>query len=590
MLLTLNEFSVISKKISQMKEGTVAIDLETTGFFPHKGHRAFLIGVALEDEKYSCWLDKDIENEKLVLTQLLSNENLHYSAHNAKFEMRFIWVQYGIKIKGKIWDTQVFARIEKNNHFKYNLESCAERASLPSKYPPMTEWIKANKKKTFDQAPPDIIIPYVEHDAWLSLKLYMHQSGQFKVWQMATSTPIDGILRLEMATTKNLFEVEEAGIRIDIDYCFDALDYEKERILTARAKFLAHTGEDLVDSRLTFEPIFKKFGLPYEVTEKGNASFSVEVLKGESPIIQAIQQFRDATKRSSSYWENLIVNQSECILYPDIRQTGADTFRMSITNPAAQTWPDDSYDDHRQFPIRRAIIPHDRGSSIVSMDYQAMELRFICDEAEDFDMIKAIQTGADFHQITADLAGVERNVAKNGRFAKLYGAGIKRIADTLGVSEDIARKVSEAIEKTSARVKKYTSELIDYAKQNECVYNAYGRRYFFDRGFEYKYPNYRVQGGCAEIIRIAIHDVQKFLRQNARSNTKLILVIHDEIVLSMDKQDLYLLPKIKELMIKAHRTKKHLDMDVNISVGENLHDLEVYIGETGRNEIQRTSA
>ena len=56
----------------------------------------------------------------------------------------------------------------------------------------------------------------------------------------------------------------------------------------------------------------------------------------------------------------------------------------------------------------------------------------------------------------------------------------------------------------------------------------------------------------------------------------MLIPIHDEIVLNMDKRDLHLLPEIKRIMVEAHRDKKRLAMDVSVAVGPNFFDLEPY--------------
>jgi DNA polymerase-1 len=205
-----------------------------------------------------------------------------------------------------------------------------------------------------------------------------------------------------------------------------------------------------------------------------------------------------------------------------------------------------------------------------------MELRLMCDEANDIEMIEAFKQGRDFHQETADMAGVPRNLAKNGRFAKLYGAGVKRVADTLGVAMDVAKKICSAIDGSSPRVAEYTRELIAYADVTACGYNWLGRRYFFnmDKRGTFRYPNYRIQGGCGEILRFSIIEVGRFLRKEARPETFMLIPIHDEIVFNIHKDDLRLLPEIKRIMIGAHKSKRSLDMDVGVMVGPNFYDLE----------------
>tara|TARA_R110000868_G_scaffold114551_1_gene306853 strand:+ start:34 stop:657 length:624 start_codon:yes stop_codon:yes gene_type:complete len=201
----------------------------------------------------------------------------------------------------------------------------------------------------------------------------------------------------------------------------------------------------------------------------------------------------------------------------------------------------------------------------------AMELRLMSDEAEDKHMIDAIKNGRDLHQEVADMAGVKRSLAKNGRFARQYGGGIDRVALTLGVNRSVAESICKALAKQAPRNDAYSKELIAFAQTHGVGYDFLGRRFFFDRGFEYKMPNYRIQGGCAEILKMAIREIAEIKFNNKLSG--MILPIHDEIVLNLHESDLGFIPQIKRIMETVYRPK-HLPLEVSVSIGPNMHDLE----------------
>lgn len=574
MILTLPQFHDLCERIARLSRTTVAIDFETTGLKPQAGAKAFLVGIYTEEfGKASLWLNGE-DSEQEVMGSLVGCPHHRYTAHNAKFEMMFLTHQFGVEIQGQVWDTEVMARVEKNNHLKYGLQSCAELLGL-SKHPPMLEWLKQfpKGKARYQEAPPEILIPYVEQDAYLSWFLANHQLNIFQEWDNSSAQKISPILKLEMETTKSLFAIEWNGLLIDTDYCEKALDYEKKKIEQTKTDFSPY-GE-FKDSAKRLRPLFDTHRIHYDRTPKGNPSFSRASLQPnqEKEIPKIILEYRDAKKRASSYWEKFLDIQIEGKMYPNIRQAGADTFRMSITDPAAQTWPTD--EDNPTYPIRRAFLARP-GCVLVSMDYAQMEFRLMCDEAEDMKTIQAIQKGLDVHQEVADMAQVSRSLAKNGRFAKLYGCGIRKLAETLQVSEDVARRVSLAIDKSSPGITSYSRRLIRHAEMSPYAHNWAGRRYYFNPGFAWLYPNYRIQGGCSEILRIAINEIQSFLKSHRVGNTFLMLPIHDELLLNVDREDLKLIPEIKRMMIGAHRSKKFLSMDVGIHTGPNYHDQEIY--------------
>ena len=569
MLINAEQFANCARTIADLKGGIVAVDFETDGLSAYKGAKAFIMGFT--DHEGNRFCVRDMRHDAMRL--FFSNPVLKYASHNSKFESAFLFNQFMVTIRGTIWDTEVCARLERNNHLSYSLQNCAERIGF-SKHKPMLEWLKLKgNKAAYHRAPASLIEPYVEQDAWLSWELANRQIEIFRHWDKGLM-PIREVVSLELQTTPHLFDMEAFGLLVDVNYCKRALEYETGQIELAKREFKQLTAVPFVDSRKTLKPIFDSHGIRYGTTDLGNASFTEECLAGagDHPIVAAILRYRNAKKRASSYWENFLELEHNGIIHPSINQNRAVTGRMSISDPSCQNWSRD--DNDPEFPIRRAFIAYP-DCHIVSLDYKGMELVLAADEAGDTKMIDAIKSGADLHQRTADRAGVPRSLAKNGRFARGYGAGPKKVAETLGIPIAQAKVICDAIDAESPQVAEYSNGLMEYAKRNPFGYNWLGRRFYFDRGFEYKAMNYRIQGGCSEILRIAICNVGQFLaKARKHHNTAMIIPIHDELCLSVHESDLDLIPEVKRLMIAAHRNKKHLDMDVSVGIGPNFHDLE----------------
>lgn len=566
-----------ASRINQLEKGAIGFDFETDGLYPYQGSKAFIMGFTDEvGTKFSvyttCLTLPDYEMLKSAFSLFFSNPNLTYCGHNVKFELGFLETQFKTRVLGHIWDTEVMARIEKNSHMRYGLQPCAERIG-ESKHKPMLEWLKTRgNKEAYAAAPNDIIVPYVEQDAWLSWRLRQHQVEVFEHWDSAGGPKIKPIVHLEKKILPHLFDMERQGILVNVQYCGEALAYERLQIEKAKAQFSKLTGTPFVDSRKVLTPVFDRHGICYGKTALGNASFTEDALTPvkENPLVRILLAHRRAIKRSSAYWSNFIELEENGIIHPSINQNRAQTGRMSISDPSFQNMSTDE-EEGTAYPIRRAFVARP-DCVIASLDYAQMELRKGADEAEDHPMIERIKAGADLHQEIADIAGVPRSLAKNGRFAKQYGASVPRIAATLGVSPELARTISQAIDEQAKEMAAYSRALARRARP--YVVDWLGRRFFFDPGFEYKAFNYVIQGGCAEILKLAILSVGEFLKKEAMTETFMSLVVHDEIVFNLHEKDLRLLPEIKRLMIAAHADKKFLAMDVSVATGPNFHDLE----------------
>lgn len=569
MLLNGEGFANFVAEFRAHSESRIAFDFETTGLHPKAGARAFLLGVSHRSLGEVATLLDEIDPR--LVQDFVGREDATYAAHNAKFEMWFLKEQFDADIAGKVWDTQVFERVVRNDHLSYSLDACAKRIG-EEKLTAMDEWLK-KKGHTHANAPTDLIVPYCEQDARLSRILMEREIETFRVWDKSQH-PIKYVIPLEMRTTKELFHMERQGFRVDVDYCKQALKYEQFLVEKAKKEFKRLTGLDFVDSAKTFGKAFEGELLSFGRTAKGNISYDKKSLEPHkhNPIVAQIVAHRKALKRASTYWKNLLEFQRDGIIYPNVRQTGAKTSRMSVVDPATQTWPKRG-EKEAKYPIRRAVIPSSNDHLILSIDYDQMEFRKIVDESQDKQTADVLKSGRDLHQETADMAKVIRDFAKNGRFAKLYGAGVKKVAETLGVSVGVAQQICDAIDDTSPRVSAYAYELINYVKRAPYGVNWLGRRYYFQPGFEYKYPNYRIQGGCGEIFRFAITTIGPWLREHAPL-TRIILLVHDEIVFDIHKSDLHIVPELKRMMIEAQKSKSILDMAVSASIGVNYFDLE----------------
>ena len=132
-------------------------------------------------------------------------------------------------------------------------------------------------------------------------------------------------------------------------------------------------------------------------------------------------------------------------------------------------------------------------------DYKQAELRVLAHFANDRNMIQAFLDGEDLHQMLADTAGVPRQKAKNGWFARVYGAGVPRFAETIDVSEDTARAIYAAIDSRFpgiSRFIKHTQKVAEDRLVSDAeawIRTPWGRYQPADLGYEYKLPNYLIQ-------------------------------------------------------------------------------------------------
>jgi hypothetical protein len=92
--------------------------------------------------------------------------------------------------------------------------------------------------------------------------------------------------------------------------------------------------------------------------------------------------------------------------------------------------------------------------------------------------------------------------------------------------------------------------------------------------FAYKGPNYIIQSSGSEIMRRALIAVHEFLEPY---KSKIILSIHDELLLEMTEDEFHLIPRIRELMVSVYPSKNGLPMSTSVAIGESwgrLNDID----------------
>ena len=235
-------------------------------------------------------------------------------------------------------------------------------------------------------------------------------------------------------------------------------------------------------------------------------------------------------------------------------------------------------------------------------DYDQMEYRLMLDYAEEMPVIEAIKGGLDVHSATKEVMGIEsRFEAKTINFMLLYGGGNAKLCQEIceptfddatlkdinklhywkkrtpceisAIIEQPLKLVKSNLEELEIsnekrnkyftklpKVKKFVDEVIDSAKSNGFIFNWYGRRYYFDRGWEYKAPNHLIQGGCADIVKISMVEIFNLLKKH---QSKLRLQVHDEFVISGHKKEEFLIPQIIKIMESAYKSK-HLPLTVGV--------------------------
>ena len=272
-------------------------------------------------------------------------------------------------------------------------------------------------------------------------------------------------------------------------------------------------------------------------------------------------------------------------IHSRFNQTVTATGRLSSTEPNLQNIPARTAEGRE---IRKAFVPEE-GFVFVDADYSQIELRVMASISEDTQLIEAFNSSKDVHSITASqVFGVPENEvtpelrrrAKAVNFGIIYGISSFGLGEDLGISRAEAKEYIEKYFVTYSKVKEYLDSCVEKAKNDGYVRTMMSRirpipelssSNFMQRSFgERVAMNSPIQGTAADIIKIAMINVFRELKER-KLKSRLILQIHDELLIEVYKPELEEIKKIlEENMVHAADMKVPLYIDMH--TGDSLYD------------------
>ena len=560
------------KAINEIYESEIiSIDTETTGLQWYKSDRPFCLTISNNNLDYYFDLVNcpfaDIKFVISVLRRLFRAYDGLIFVQNAKFDMHMLDVLDIDLSEKNIQCTWAMGRLEKNNRMSYSLDRLAseighKKDDTVKKYLDKNKlyaWISIPGRKTRDKkydyskVPLELMLPYAEKDTRITYELGKHQIKKLEEQGISQS-----LIDNEKAITKVFYDMEKVGVKIDLDYLEMAVRYEEAKKSVAEKDFNHLCGHTFpfVDSALNLVPVFEYLGINKPpVTDKGNESFAADWLRTlDHPIADTILQYREATKRIASY-ASFKYYASNGVVHCDMMQAGTATGRISISNPALQCIekPDEDNPDLEPYNLRGCFVPR-TDYCFVMMDFDQFEYRMMLNVAHELPLIEKVKGGLDVHTATAEMMGVTRKQAKTLNFMLLYGGGTQKLADTLKISYDEAASLKQTYFEKLPMVQLLFKQVMDTIKFRGYLRNLFGRRYYFDQGFEYKGVNYLIQGSTADWLKLAMVKIHKFLLER---KSRLLLQIHDELVFEVHKSELDIIPTLKHLMENVTRQRPH---------------------------------
>jgi len=414
-------------------------------------------------------------------------------------------------------------------------------------------------------------------------------------------------------------QVEAWGIRVDVGRLADAdkrFSEEMER-LVAEAEDVA-PGVNISSRDSVSDFLFKRSDgprlKPPRMTEKGAASVDKAALKaieGKHPLIAILRRYRVLEKLRSQYTTGLAKHVlPDGRVHPSFRIMGAETGRMSCTNPPAQTIPSRG----TEAKVVKSLFAAEPGRKLVVIDYKTLEVRIAAALSGDEKLINTFRRGVDPHTQTAQnvsmmlwgtdfetcggLVGDElvaeqkrrRTVCKGVNFGILYGQSPDTIAEAYGLDKAEAQRAHDSVLGAYTGLRRWINGVVSESRRSGVTHtwwngNAHARnRPVPDIGSSDKSEaghgerqsyNSRIQGTGHEYCLASGVELVNRIRSDY-IDAKLVLLVHDSIMFDVSDDDLDELVQVACEVMTGWPVANDVPLEVDVEVGQDWGSTEPY--------------
>lgn len=528
----------------------------------------------------------------------LWNEAVTKILHNAKFDLHML-KNIGIDLKGAIHDTLIIAKLVDENRKSYALMDLVKGGIIEFEYM-VDNYKKTHKVADYSLIPRRLMTQYAGADVWNTFKVYKDEFPQIAIQDMAE------LFYTEMVILLCCFDMERVGMRVDKEY-ESTLKQELQAIADAtEQEIYAEAGRIFnINSGAQIHQVLLDMGVDNKIFKYTPSSIEANRLDPSKklnvcldkdeinrlatvvdiPLIKKILVYKNAEKMLTTYAVG-IYDQADANydVHCNINQGEAVTGRMSITKPALQTLP------KKDKRIRSAFIARE-GFDLIAMDLDQIEYRIYADYSKEEALIRAINNGYDVHTATAGiifnediehltqcLAGIHgeelqawaeelRAKAKTVNFALIYGAGAEKLAASLSDKKQTytindAYRMKDRYFAALPNAKPFMKGVERAIINRGFIFNKFKRRRRLSSNDCYKAVNSLVQGCGADYLKSKMAIMYLYLKEG-NYKSRLLLPIHDELLMEIHHTERHLIPILRELMSEYDMFKVKLTAGVD---------------------------
>ncbi len=547
--------------------GEVAVDTETSSLDPHQ---ADLIGISLSSKiGKACYIPVGHKSDKCIdknlvlgkLKPLLEDSSVKKIGQNIKFDFIVLFNQ-GIELNS-MEDTMLMSYALDAGKNRHNMDTLSE-IHLDHKPIAFKDLVGSGKKEiNFSDVDIDKAKDYAAEDADITFRLYKKFKKNLKTEKM---TNIYEVFEKPMIKILAFMEIE--GIKIDSKFLKVLSSKFQKKIQKIQSDVFKISKKEfnIASPKQLGEIIYNDLKIAnLKKTKKGSFATSASVLedlafKGHK-FPQLVLDWRQLSKLKNTYSETLPehINPKTKRVHTSFLLAATSTGRLASSDPNLQNIPIKSEDGK---DIRKAFIA-EKDHSLISADYNQIEMRILADLADVKELKKAFKNNEDIHSLTAsqifnvDIKKVnqdQRRKAKAINFGIIYGISQYGLAKQINVSNFEAEEFLNSYFAKFPEIKDYMDKTIKFCRKSGYVNNIFGRRSHFisinDKNYnirnfqERAAINAPIQGSASEIMRLAMMRLSKRLSEKKFQKTRMLLQIHDELIFETPKDEAKRISKI----------------------------------------------
>ena len=490
--------------------------------------------------------------------------------HNAAYDLGWLRAT-GYEVNGTIYDTMLAAPVLDENRFAYSLNSLGfdylKEIKSEQGLKESASDFGVHPKKELWKLPAMHVGDYAEQDATLTLKLWHH----FKA--LMRNDEVESVFNLETEVLPVLVNITLKGINFNRAKCeLKMADMRKKE--TEILKYLKGQAGMQVDiwAAQSIAAAFDRLGIQYPKTAAGAPSFTKSFLDThEHPMSKMILEARELNKTHGTFLEPYLKHiAKDGRIHTHFNQMrneegGTVTGRLSASNPNLQQVP--ARHEIIGPMVRGLFLPED-GDIWAANDFSSQEPRLLVHYAtllglpgaEKMAQAYRDNPDTDFHQMVADMAGINRKAAKTIGLGLMYGMGKAKLATQLDLPLDEASELIAKFHQNVPFLKGTVDAVmkrIEHPASSGSIRTLLGRKCRFPlweptewgvnkalpreqavieygvrikRAGTYKGLNRLIQGSAADQTKagmVALH----------KAGFKLLLQVHDEVALSVRNID-----------------------------------------------------